>query len=67
LRYLFGKARQILGRRWSDGSSEFSEGGGESCGWRIVEVDVVVAASQILNEGVPCDDHLCGAIGLEWP
>jgi hypothetical protein len=54
----FGKRDELLGRRWSDGSSESGEGGGESCGRQIVECDVVLAASQILHEGVPGDDHL---------
>jgi hypothetical protein len=60
------QARRILGRRWSDGSSESSERGGESGGRRSVECDVVVAASQILHEGVPGDDHLGCPIGLEF-
>jgi hypothetical protein len=65
LRYLFGKRDELLGRRWLDGSSEFGEGGGESVGRRSVECDVVVAASQILYEGVPGDDHLGCPIGLK--
>jgi hypothetical protein len=30
---------------------------------RGVDCDFVVAAAQILHEGVPADDHLCRAFG----
>jgi hypothetical protein len=50
--FLCSAGATILGRRRSGGSSESGEGGGESGGRRIVECNVVLAASQILHEGV---------------
>ena len=62
---LFGKRDESSAAGGSDASSESGEGGGESGGRRSVECDVVVAASQILYEGVSGDDHLGCPIGLE--
>jgi RNA polymerase sigma factor (sigma-70 family) len=44
---------------WSDRVGEFGERSGDPRGRRCVEAEFVVAAAQVLHEGVPCDDHLC--------
>jgi hypothetical protein len=50
---------------WSDCQCEFVEGSRDSQRWRRVESEFVVAAAQILHEGVPGDNNLGGPIGSE--
>ena len=51
----------------SDRVGQFAERRGDPQRWAGVDSKVVVAAAQILDEGVPGDHHLCGAIRLESP
>jgi len=53
-----------LGRGYSDRSGGSGERCDESCGRRGVEFEVVVAATQILDEGVPGDHRLRGPVGV---
>jgi hypothetical protein len=42
-----------------DGEGEFSEGRGESMPWFDIDTEFVVAAAEVLDEGVPGADHSC--------
>src|SRR5437879_467742 len=47
---------------WSDRSSEFGERRGDTQGGWRVGGEFVVAASEVLDEGMSGDDHLCGLV-----
>ena len=51
------------GRYWSDRWDEFGERGGDAERRRSVVSEFVVAASKVLDESVPGDDHLRGTFG----
>jgi hypothetical protein len=59
------KVRQLPGGVSSDGSSQLGERRGELGRGRGVDPEFVVAASQVLDEGVPGDDDLCRPFGLQ--
>jgi len=48
-----------------DRASEFRERCGYSLGGRYADGEFVVSAAEVLYEGVPGDDHLCGSICSE--
>ncbi len=48
----------VPGLKLSDGPGKLSEDCRDSGGGRGVESEFVVAAAQVLHEGVPGDDHL---------
>jgi hypothetical protein len=62
LRY---SGRAELAGQVSDRFGKFGEGRGDPQGGAGVGSEVVVAAAQILHEGVPGDHHVRGAIGLK--
>ena len=45
----------------SDGAGEFGEGFRDPMPWSDVKAEFVMAAVQVLDEGVPCADHSGGA------
>jgi hypothetical protein len=47
----------------SDRVGEFGERGGDPQGRWCVESEFVVAASEVLHEGVSGDDHVCCLVG----
>ena len=47
----------LSGVRWSDGSGELGEGGGEPMLRREIGGELVVAAAEVLHEGVSGGDH----------
>ena len=60
--------RRDLGRCWSDGGSEFVECGGQPKDVGAASTaELVVAAAEVLDEGVPSDHHARRSIGLQPP
>ncbi len=57
------QAWRTADRGRSDRSGKFGKRRGKACRGRGVEGKLVVAAAEILDEGVPGDDHLRGPIG----
>jgi hypothetical protein len=53
-----GRVEPVLGP-WSDRLGEFGERSGDPRGRRCVEAEFVVAAVEVLHEGVSGDDHVC--------
>ena len=45
----------------SDGAGEFGEGFRDPMPWSDVKAEFVMAAVQVLDEGLPCADHSGGA------
>ena len=59
------KRRRPTPRPHTERRSTLGERRGDAQRWWGVESEFVVAAAQILHEGVPGDDHLRGPIGLQ--
>ena len=51
-----------VGSRRSDRSGEFGERGGDPQRRQSVDGEFVVSAAEVLHEGLPGDEDLCGRV-----